>query len=81
MSGRTVWLFRHQRGKGPNRRVSSRWSRRRRSLKPVKPGLREGDLIEVEGDGVEADKAVVTDGAYGLIMTQQFATKIRVVNE
>lgn len=50
-------------------------------LKPVKAGVRDGDLVEVEGDGVEADKTVVTDGAYGLIMTQQFATKIRVVSE
>ncbi len=50
-------------------------------LKPVKAGLRDGDWAEVEGDGVEADKTVVTDGAYGLIMTQQFATKIRVVSE
>jgi membrane fusion protein (multidrug efflux system) len=50
-------------------------------LKPVKAGLRDGDLVEVEGEGVEADKTVVTDGAYGLIMTQQFATKIRVVSE
>jgi RND family efflux transporter MFP subunit len=50
-------------------------------LKPVKAGLRDGDFVEVEGEGVEADKTVVTDGAYGLIMTQQFATKIRVVSE
>jgi HlyD family secretion protein len=47
-------------------------------LKPVKPGLRDGDWAEVEGDGVEADKPVVTEGAYGLVMTQQFATKIQV---
>jgi membrane fusion protein (multidrug efflux system) len=50
-------------------------------LKPVKVGVREGDLVEVEGDGLEADKTVVTEGAYGIIMTQQFATKIRVVND
>jgi membrane fusion protein (multidrug efflux system) len=50
-------------------------------LKPVKAGLRDGELMEVEGEGVEADKPVVTEGAYELIMTQQFATKIRVVNE
>ncbi len=50
-------------------------------LKPVKVGLRDGNLIEVEGEGVEADKPVVTDGAYELIMTQQFATKISVVSE
>jgi len=50
-------------------------------LKPVKTGLRDGDWIEVEGEGIEAGKTVVTEGAYGLIMTQQFATKIRVVND
>lgn len=51
------------------------------TLKPVKAGLRDGDLVEIEGDGVEADQTVVTEGAYGLIMTQQFATKIRVVGD
>jgi RND family efflux transporter MFP subunit len=51
------------------------------TLKPVRAGLHDGDLIEVEGDGVEADQTVVTEGAYGLIMTQQFATKIRVVGD
>ena len=50
-------------------------------LKPVKPGFRDGDWVEVEGDGVEADKPVVTEGAYGLVMTQQFATKIQVAAE
>ena len=50
-------------------------------LKPVKVGLRDGGWVEVEGEGVEADKPVVTEGAYGLIMTQQFATKIRVGGE
>src|SRR5262249_6068673 len=50
-------------------------------LKPVKGGVREGDLLEVEGDGLDADKTVVTEGAYAIIMTQQFATKIRVVND
>jgi hypothetical protein len=43
--------------------------------------VREGDLVEVEGDGLEADKTIVTEGAYGIIITQQFATKIRVVND
>lgn len=50
-------------------------------LKPVKAGLQDGDLVEVEGEGVEADKTVVTEGAYGLIVSQQFATKVRVVND
>jgi membrane fusion protein (multidrug efflux system) len=51
------------------------------ALKPVKAGLRDGELVEIEGDGVEADQTVVTEGAYGLVMTQQFATKIRVVGD
>ncbi len=50
-------------------------------LKPIKVGLRDGGWVEIEGEGVEADKPVVTEGAYGLITTQQFATKIRVVGE
>jgi membrane fusion protein, multidrug efflux system len=54
--------------------------------KRVKAGLRDGDQVEVEGeeDGVapvEADKAVVTEGAYGIIMTEVNATKIRVLND
>ncbi|HEY0455854.1 MAG TPA: efflux RND transporter periplasmic adaptor subunit, partial [Verrucomicrobiae bacterium] len=51
------------------------------TLKPVKVGLRDGDMVEVQGEGVAADATVVTEGAYGLIMTQQFATKIHVVSE
>jgi membrane fusion protein (multidrug efflux system) len=50
-------------------------------LKPAQTGIREGDLIEVEGEGIEADKSVVTEGAYGLIATQQFATKVQIVND
>ncbi len=50
-------------------------------LKPVKTGLRDGDWVEVMGEGVAADSTVVTEGAYGIIMTQQFATKIRVMND
>ena len=50
-------------------------------LKPVKTGVHDRELVEVEGEGVEPDQTVVTDGAYGLIVTQQFATKIRVVSE
>jgi membrane fusion protein (multidrug efflux system) len=34
--------------------------------KAVKTGLREGGLIEVEADGLQADMPVVTEGAYGL---------------
>lgn len=36
------------------------------ALKPVKAGLRDGDLIEVEGDGLKEGMSVVTEGAYGL---------------
>ncbi len=50
-------------------------------LKPVHVGLRDGNQIEVEGEGIDADKTVVTEGAYGLIMAQQFATHIQVINE
>jgi membrane fusion protein (multidrug efflux system) len=50
-------------------------------LKPVKVGVRDGDLVEVEGEGLEEGRTIVTEGAYGLIMTQQFATRIRVVTE
>jgi len=34
--------------------------------KPVKVGLRDGDLVEVEAEGLQEDMPVVTDGAYGL---------------
>lgn len=33
---------------------------------PVKTGIREGTLIEVEGDGLRAGVSVVVQGAYGL---------------
>jgi membrane fusion protein (multidrug efflux system) len=45
--------------------------------KAVKAGLREGGLIEVEADGLQADMTVVTEGAYGLPKE----TKIRVLAE
>jgi RND family efflux transporter MFP subunit len=45
--------------------------------KAVKTGLREGGLIEVEADGLQADMPVVTEGAYGLPKE----TKIRVLAE
>jgi multidrug efflux pump subunit AcrA (membrane-fusion protein) len=51
------------------------------NLKAVKTGVCDGDLVEVEGDGVDVDKTVVTEGAYGIVMTQQFATKIRVTGD
>ena len=34
--------------------------------KQVKAGIREGDLVEVAGDGVREGAQVVTEGAYGL---------------
>jgi HlyD family secretion protein len=34
--------------------------------KPVQLGIAEGDLIEVEGEDVNEDDAIVTEGAYGL---------------
>jgi membrane fusion protein (multidrug efflux system) len=46
----------------------------------VKEGLRDGDLVEVEADDLAADMPIVTEGAYGLVMAQQDATKIRVQN-
>ncbi|MGR9108938.1 MAG: efflux RND transporter periplasmic adaptor subunit [Gammaproteobacteria bacterium] len=33
---------------------------------PVRLGIRDGDFIEVEGDGLEAGMALVTEGAWGL---------------
>ena len=34
--------------------------------KPVKTGLRDGDMVEVEADGLQSGMTVVTEGAYGL---------------
>jgi len=34
--------------------------------KPVQVGIAEGDLVEVEGEDVNEDDAIVTKGAYGL---------------
>ena len=45
--------------------------------KAVKAGLREGGLIEIEADGLQADMTVVTEGAYGLPKE----TNIRVLEE
>jgi multidrug efflux pump subunit AcrA (membrane-fusion protein) len=33
---------------------------------PVKTGLRDGDLIEVQADGLKEGDTIVTTGAYGL---------------
>ncbi|HVR87144.1 MAG TPA: efflux RND transporter periplasmic adaptor subunit [Planctomycetota bacterium] len=35
-------------------------------MKEVRVGLKEGDLIEIEGDEVDEGDAIVTQGAYGL---------------
>jgi RND family efflux transporter MFP subunit len=45
--------------------------------KPVKAGLRDGALVEIEADGLQADMPVVTEGAYGLPKE----TKIRVLGK
>jgi multidrug efflux pump subunit AcrA (membrane-fusion protein) len=42
---------------------------------PVKTGIREGALIEVEGPGLRAGVSVVVQGAYGLLPK----TKIKVI--
>jgi membrane fusion protein, multidrug efflux system len=47
------------------------------TMKPVKAGLRDGALVEVEGAGIEPGTAVVTVGAYGLPKE----TKIRVASK
>ncbi len=43
--------------------------------KEVKAGLREGGLVEVEGEGLREGMAIVTEGAYGL----PNETKIKVI--
>ena len=45
--------------------------------KPVKTGLRDGELVEVEAGGLQADMTVVTQGAYALPKE----TKVRVHGE
>jgi membrane fusion protein, multidrug efflux system len=45
--------------------------------KPVKPGLRDGEWVEVQADGLKEGMTVVTVGAYGLPKE----TKIRVVEK
>jgi RND family efflux transporter MFP subunit len=43
--------------------------------KPVQAGLRDGGLVEIEAEGLQADMTVVTQGAYGLPKE----TKVRVL--
>jgi multidrug efflux pump subunit AcrA (membrane-fusion protein) len=45
--------------------------------KPVKTGLRDRGLVEIEAEGLRADAPVVTEGAYAL----PAETKIRVLSE
>jgi RND family efflux transporter MFP subunit len=45
--------------------------------KPVKAGLRDGALVEIQADGLQPDMPVVTEGAYGLPKE----TRIRVVGQ
>ncbi|MCX8037317.1 MAG: efflux RND transporter periplasmic adaptor subunit [Candidatus Sumerlaeia bacterium] len=45
--------------------------------KPVKVGLREDNLVEIEGEGLTDGMTIVTEGAYGL----PTETKIRVIGQ
>jgi hypothetical protein len=45
-------------------------------LKPVQPGLRDGDWVQVTAEGLEPDQTIVVGGAYGLL----FRSDIRVLN-
>jgi RND family efflux transporter MFP subunit len=47
------------------------------TLKPVKAGLRDGKLVEVEADGLQPGMAVVTEGAYALPKE----TKVKVLSQ
>jgi hypothetical protein len=38
----------------------------RAAQKPVKTGLRDGNLVEVEAEGLKEGDTIVTVGAYGL---------------
>ena len=49
----------------------------RATQKPVKAGLRDSELVEVEGDNLNAGMMVVTVGAYGLPQE----TKVRIVEK
>ena len=41
----------------------------------VKTGIRDGDLVEIKGEGLQEDDLIVTVGAYGLPKE----TKIKVI--
>jgi membrane fusion protein (multidrug efflux system) len=50
--------------------------RKQAILKPVTPGLRDGDWVQVTAEGLEPDQTIVVGGAYGLL----FRSDIRVLN-
>jgi membrane fusion protein, multidrug efflux system len=50
--------------------------RKQAILKPVVPGLREGDWVQITGDGIAADQTIVVGGAYAL----QYRSDINVLN-
>ncbi|MGA2441716.1 MAG: efflux RND transporter periplasmic adaptor subunit [Tepidisphaeraceae bacterium] len=50
--------------------------RKQAILKPVQPGLRDGDWVQVTAEGLQPDQTIVVGGAYGLL----FRSDIRVLN-
>ena len=50
--------------------------RKQAVLKPVATGLRDGDWVQVTGEGLQPDQTIVVSGAYGLL----FRSDIRVLN-
>ncbi len=50
--------------------------RKQAILKPVTPGLRDGDWVQVTAEGLEAGQTIVVGGAYGLL----FRSDIRVLD-
>ena len=44
---------------------------------PVKTGVRDGEMIEVEAEGLEEGTTIVTVGAYGLPKE----TKVKITNK
>ena len=50
--------------------------RKQAILRPVEPGLREGDWVEMKAPGLDAGQTIVVSGAYGLL----FRSDIKVLN-
>jgi len=46
------------------------------TLRPITPGLREGDWVQITGEGIGADQTIVVGGAYAL----QYRNDINVLN-